>query len=363
MYDEDELSEEERESLLALAVHAITSPEKIGGLVIELILGGYGLALRVRYFRRLLVLCKALGIPVTVDEAMTFARARVARAGSLVHGAANIYLLEDYLPGISFDELGIAYVVAGKAIGIGILLSRTPDRAVLQTTTRRVSEQRERAAVIMLNEMRHGEITVDDLAESVRGDGDIVGVGALLYAHTWSGSDSTRESVRVNGGVPGRMLPGLRNRQPPPGAVSRGRPIREALARAIAIALKYHLTGTFSSKPVDIRRTWLRKLLSDASAGAGKCVGGGMGADATAVVSTGGSRVWSKEWFSWMGNADDATRRRRRSLADFLELTRVTHDGTVGAKRCKVRYFEIAGFQGVTCGVVARDVLTHACRP
>jgi hypothetical protein len=210
----------------------------------------------------------------------------------------------------------------------------------------------------MLNEMRHGEITVDDLAENVQADGEIVGVGALLYAHTWSGSNSTRESVKVNGGVPGRMLPGLRNRKPAPGAVSRGHTMREALARAIAIALKYHVTGTFASEPADIRRTWLRKLLSDASAGAGKCVGGGMGADATAVVSTGGT-VWSKEWFSWMGNAAEAGRRRRSSLGDFLELTHVTFD----AKRRKVRQFEIAGFQGVTCGVVARDVLTHACRP
>ena len=362
MHSSDALSLEERQSLLALTIHAITSQVRIGGLVVELVLGGYGMALRVRFFRRLLVLCKVLQIPVVVDEALSFGRTRVARDEDAVPGAANCFLVEAYVAqdSTSWGETAIAYLVGGKAIGCGILLERKRDAAVFQTTTPELTTEGQRVAEICLHEMRHSKTTLEVLADGVRRDriGYVwEGVGALLYAVSGGGGGGGggggEESV-----VPGRVLPSLLSPNPGPALVQRGEAIRKELGKANRIALDY-LLGVSDSDSAHIRG-WLCTLLSDASEGKGACSAAGIGAtnivDAAPAVA-----VWKNSWFSWMGEANEDQRGRRTSLNAFLDLeAHITHQ-LVGTKRQKLRSFTIAGFKGVTCGVVERAVLTNAC--
>jgi hypothetical protein len=207
--------------------------------------------------------------------------------------------------------------------------------------------------------MRNGETTIEDLAEGVRQDSgyEWAWKGALLYAVGGGGGGGggagTFEDV-----VAGRVLPSLRSPHPVPGVVSRLLRIREGWMEANRTALDYHL-GRSASDSAHIRG-WLRALLSDAAVGKEVCSAAGIGATCV-VEGAGEGAVWKNSWFSWMGEAKADQRLRRSRLNAFLKLEIATSYTGVGSKRLKVRSFQIAGFNGVTCGVVERAVLTNAC--
>ena len=379
---------DEQRALIAFAIFVIMSSLPTMAFVLELVSGSTGLVLRAVFVNRLLRLAALLHVKIIIDEALTYARAKINRDGP--PGRANACLIESYTPERSIDTPGIIAVVAGKGSGCAILMRHGTPEQEFATTQPPVSEVDLLLLDICLHELLYNEVEIAQVYQDYYdayngGPVQITGVGMLMFTmastvmvgkkrsrnSAQGGMDITNSnsSSTNNTQIPGRLLPCLYefvaspDEKLMPSHWMRGKRLQVALIEANSLTTAYHLGEDCSPLPVAqdalIRRT-LAQLIMDPDCGAGICTGAsGLGAKGTYTPKTATNpAAWSNEWFNWM-ETGMMPKPKRIELGQHLEID-VIRPKTKG-QTTAIRRFELSGFKGTSCGVVQRAELVSVC--
>ena len=119
------------QSLHQLVLAGSLRGRPVRAVLLDLVNGSCGLAVRHGFLERLGRHCKALGVRIVLDETLTWARTSGLVEGRPAAGAKSLLAL-DALPAHIAEALDPRYVVGGKSLSIGVVWVGKPGTAAEQ---------------------------------------------------------------------------------------------------------------------------------------------------------------------------------------------------------------------------------------